>query len=347
MRLMKLWAILPILAMATTVKAGYIPAPEPVAESLGKAQTIVVVKIERYTPDIAPADKKPLPHVIMGGDDWVEALSFQDAGTYHVTLRHLLKGNSETEFDIHLPRVSSFDYANTKFPVGVGTSALLLLRKEQDKWVPVEPLRPVIPVAANVMGSDALDVMVASLADDSLRPTLMDILRVVKDVRVAAAAAKLGDDKELDTRAAALYCMAVNQDVSAIPKIGKLAVEMEIAKKGSGPVDALGRYSTPKAKEFLEPLAYEGTYYVRLNAVNALTTLADEKSIPFLIKAMGIDDPQRNPNRPRFIASQAYGTIRKVLGSQLPREEAYYLAHSKDDIQVIKAWWEQEQLKQP
>ena len=333
MRRMRWLAVSLVLALAATVEAGFIPEPAPVAERLDQAQSIVVVTIEQYAPDVAPADKKPLPQVIMGGDDMVEMFSFQDAGTCHVRLNQLLKGNGDKEFDIHLPRVSSFDYGNTRFPVGVGASVMLLLKKDpQGKWEVVEPLRPVIPVAANVAGAEALDVMVASLKDEALRPTLM---RDVKDARVAAAAARLSDDKEVNVRSDALYCRAVNQDVAAIPKIARLAAEMEKDKKGSGPVGGLALYKTPKAKEFLEPLTYEGTYFVRLNVLFALPSMADEKSIPHLIKAMGVEDPP-NPNPAGFTASQAYGTIRKVLGPDKAREEAYYLAHSKDDIPAIK-----------
>jgi len=58
-------------------------------------------------------------------------------------------------------------------------------------------LRPVIPVAAKVtvpVGADAVDIMLASLEDDGLRPTLMNILRDVKDIG-GAAMAQHADDK--------------------------------------------------------------------------------------------------------------------------------------------------------
>jgi len=98
-------------------------------------------------------------------------------------------------------------------------------------------------------------------------------------------------------------------------------------------------YKTPKAREFLEPLAWRDIF-VRFNAVNALTTLADERSIPYLIKALGMEDPNQSQS-PGFITRQAYGTIGKVLGPDA-QGGGILFAHSKDDIEAIKEWWAKE-----
>ena len=102
----------------------------------------------------------------------------------------------------------------------------------------------------------------------------------MEDPRCIAALRPLADDKNIDIRVSTLKCLAVNQDVTVIPKIASTIVELETQYGGTGLTGALTKYKDPRAVAFLNPIISSPSYYLRLNAMMALRPIADESSNP-------------------------------------------------------------------
>src|SRR5262249_5088894 len=141
---------------------------------------------------------------------------------------------------------------------------------------------------------DTLDILVSALADVPLRPLLTYLLLEVKDDRVARKMRELLDDKEASVRSNALYNLGVNQDLSAIPGIVKLSLELERGKEKSAfsPAGGLSFYKSREAIPLLNPLLTEDSEGVRMCAMEALLVTADKTSIPYLVEALDNDDKQ-------------------------------------------------------
>ena len=328
------------LCLARWAGAVNVPLARPLTEAVKNAQVIVVASVVAAPPVAQP--QGPVGQTV---DALIQSKAFREAGSYTLSRELVIAGKCEEALKLEMPLLSTQYYAQQKFEAGEGAMVLLLLTADQ---VPVDARRPMIPVSregvkkllAEGKKVDAVDVLLASMKDEALRLILADVLKTVEDARIAPVMRTYADDKNLRTREAVLQCMARNQDVEAIPRIAVLAAEMERTQHASGPVTALGEYHKAEALPYLNPLAVDGTDFLRMNALQALRPLADASSIPFLMKALEKDDAQQS------VSYDAYWTLHRLVPALGPTQNrAYFLKHRDAEVQALKQWWEGEQKK--
>ena len=136
---------------------------------------IAVVSVASLEADPAQAAPK-------GRDEEVKKLIFQQPSRGTFTLIRKIKGECPDRFDLQLPFLSSYYYARrASFEFATGTRVLLLLKRgDAGDLRPVDDRMPLVPLAAKAepksaspeKSPDALDYVLASLADDKLRTTL-------------------------------------------------------------------------------------------------------------------------------------------------------------------------------
>lgn len=337
-----------LLLLTPAARAGNIPGPLSLATTTENAELIVIATLSDFIPD-PPLPRNPQPLITTDPAEIVRLLAFRPAGTYTLAVTQTLKGDPVNDLQFHLPLLSSFHYDNSQFNLPKDAPILLLLKKDdRNLWIPVDPHRPLIPLATNVAKAAATQpvpakpdipaLLYASLPDKDLRPALLHILRYVKDYRAVTALRPYADDPDLRARAQALRALALNQDLTAIPKIAALAVESEKAAIGSGPTDALQSYTTPNALPLLLPLIVEGTDYTRLNAIMAIGPLRNQSAIPYLLKAL--DDPGK-----KHIDSQAAALLHLLNPALGPAHPGFSDGPTLTaDIAAIKTYYTQHRL---
>lgn len=338
------------------------PMPMPITRTIEHAEAIVVATIVSYTPDTPPQTKPAMdandlmPFVIME--------SFRDPGNYRFKVERAVKGDCAGELEMHLPLISSLYFeGDIKFELPQGARVMLLVKRDENgRWVPADPLLGPVPLAAadeNPKGGaekpkDAVEVMLASLHDAALRPVLTYFVRDMKDGRVLETVRPYADDKNEYVRRDVLTNMAINQDVTAIPKIA--AMDRGHTRGTPAPVNALRYYRVPEAVPLLNPIIVSGSDFARMNALESLRELPDRSSIPFLIQCMEKefrpddvandgtvlkDDTQMNVSFGAYsllckLAGPAVGPIQDAIGFRRYRMEA---------IGTVSRWWDAEQAK--
>jgi hypothetical protein len=126
-----------------------------------------------------------------------------------------------------------------------------------------------------------------------------------------------------------MRCMAVNQDVSAIPIIASFEKQTGKASCAS----AISEYRTAGAVPMLNQVLDNGPPFARLNAAPALRRVANKSSVPFLLAAMSKDDPQH------MVSLKAYATLHDLIGAaagDLASRE-YFLQHRDVEIQQVQS----------
>ncbi|HVS71295.1 MAG TPA: hypothetical protein VHQ47_08580 [Phycisphaerae bacterium] len=337
-----------------SLRAGAPVMNQLVEKSIAKADVIVAVTIQSFTPD---ADFKP-PTFANDGPTNFAADAINPPGAYHFQRLQAIKGDTDAAFDLHLPLLSYEVLGNRPLQVPTGSPALLLLKKDSDgKLAPVDPILPLIPLSADAFPKarasatqktpDAISLLLASLPDERVRLTLVTLLdpplrQPIVDQRIAPAMRAYLIDKNVQVRDQAIDIVARTQDVSLIPKIAAAAVASEAAHVSSGPVGAFAYYKTAAAVPYLNPLILEGTDYTRLNAMMALRPIADASSIPYLIQALDKDDSQHR------VSYVAYATLHRLIPQDaLPPLVIVpqFQKNKAQEIQAIKDWWTHEKSK--
>ena len=347
-----------MLACGRIARAGPLPPmPAPISSTIERADVIVVagvtgISVDAAATEVAPTKSQPKNDP----NEEISRLVFQKPGQYTLRVKHLLKGKCDDAMRMHMPLLSSFYYGRTQFDLAAGSTMLLLLRRDgTEGLVPVDPLMPLIPLSpamdplvladgqtAKPSEPDALDFLLASLADQKLRPSLAYVLRAVKDKRCIAAMRPFADDNSIEVRVPVLQCLALNQDVTVIPKIASTVDDLEKQFGGTGLTSALKEFKDPQAVPFLNTLVNSNSTYVRINAMTALRPIADETSVPFLMKALETDDDQH------VVAYDAYYALHRIVGRSMSPALSVpqFNANRDSEIQKLKQWWEWEQVKQ-
>ena len=326
------------------------------------ADVVLVAKISAYTRD--PADKidfgKLNTVVIRGksvpfftGMKAIEAITtIKLRGSYTFKTIHKIKGDAPDILQLDLPRISWLKYGGAQaLRINEGDNVLLNLNRGADgKFTWVNQDAPFIKVGSkdlilkkvevNSPQQQVLDFIEQSFTDPVLRQANTYLLRSTQDTSLVSRLAPYLNDPNQRVRDNVLYCMAVNQQVAAIPRIAQLAREMALEGPQSGgaqAVTALEEYKAPAAVPYLNPMLFEANQYVRLNSVTALGNLADKSSIPYFLLAL------YDPEWQNAVAPSAAAMLHKLipaLGDYPTRE--VFLKQRKEWTARYWAWWRDE-----
>ncbi len=343
MRPMRAELFLLVMAGGVVARAATTPSVAPLARLEQESTLIVVGKITTFL-SAAVATRPTDPLVIRDPQTLSDTLEFQPAGTYHIAVVRVLKGECGNEVVARLAPLSAVYYGREEIKLDVGSPVLLFLRKDKGGYAGINAYRPLIPLAAAALNAppagrknDMVEALVTSLDDASVRRIVLGALSDTVDQRVVAAVRPYADDKDLRTQELAIEVLAANQDVTAIPKLAALLM----ANNDSGPSTAFRRYTTPAAVPFLNKVIVEGTNDARVNAAAALRRLADASSIPFLVAALDHDDTQHQ------VTTDAYFTLHRLVPELGIADAAAIDSYRATEIGMIKAWWAKKQAAAP
>jgi len=327
------------------------PESMPLSQTIEQSQTIAIVTMVDYQAG------KPPPEggiaISGGGRVYVGPSVFtsfpmKPAGHYTFHVLKTLKGTLGPTLDIDLPYLLRMYYGGAKLVLQNGSTLIIFLQGSADSLSPTDPTRPFVPIttASTSLANDSGDIqaevyslMLASCSDATIRQTNAFILRTETSPQIVTSLFPYIDDSNPLTRDFVLYCMATNQQVAAIPRIVALDIQTTTHDTSTESIGALGLYRTPEALPFLNPLLFSSHYYLRINAMRALSYLADRTSIPYLILAL------RDPDRQHFITESAYGLLYQLnpsLGTVYG--SGYFTLHQSDETTKLYAWWDDELL---
>lgn len=340
--------ILVSLGFAQSAGAGYLPMPIGLSSSVAKSEAIALCKIDAMTPDAAASRPARITWPITNARVAVEYSAIQPTGNYSFTVIRAIKGSLPQNLQIQLPFVSPYYYGDKafkrdkQFKVQPGIYCILMLSKEGDHdWVPVDPTVPLIPMGDALKvptdlnsnpQSAVVSLILKTLDDPDLRLADACMLQKARGPDVLRALKSLASDSDDRVKAYALGSMAFNQDISAIPLI------IELSKKPgcSACADALEDYQNEDAVPALNAALDSAADYARVCAARALRRLADDSSIPYLLRALpgSRDDPQH------FVSYEAYRTLHRLIRPAVPGpfDRAYFLGHRGLEIDKLISW---------
>ena len=331
------------------VQASLVSPPQYTQDILNQSQIIVVARIVSFTQDkkSAPDADSPKSHsgniIVTSNDDMVPS------GNYSFDILRTIKGHSDKNLQIHLPALSRRNYGFADFEVRLGDDVILCLTKGSDGQVaPTELGVPLIQLGKNYasevetntgdVSTEVFGLMLRSLGDPVIRQANTALLRDVNSPIVAKGLLPFINDSNDSVKDNVLYCMAVNQVVSAIPKIVQLQLKEARKDGGTYCVTALQLYDNPQAVPLLNPLLFQNDEYIRINSVMALQKIADTSSIPYLMLALHDPDPQN------VVPYTAYLTLHKII-PKLPKDANdfdYTQPIPPKNLMPIYVWWNDE-----
>jgi hypothetical protein len=326
---------------------------EALNKSVEAATTIVVGRLDQYIAEpemmdrMVQEDLRSSP-LITGNPSAIVMRTVQPRGTYVFTVTGTIIGHPPQPLVVRLPRVMDAEMAGLfsehTLHIPLKGRYLLMMSGDEVKGfsptsqapiaidakarVPKEPLKDAKPEAVL---SAVVQVLTDSLEDPAARVRAAELLAGAKSDEALQAMRLLMNDADAGVRISALECMAENQDVTAIPIIGK----------GNLADGALEKYKTAAAIPYLNALVADApSQWTRLNAAMALRQMParDKSSIPFLIKALR--DPE-NPNT----SSDAYYCLRDLIpGLPVPnRNGTRGSARYEDTAGAAQVWWADEE----
>ena len=327
-----------------------IPQPQSLDRSIQQADVIVDAEIRTLRPTPLPKEPAHPPGWMELGPEGLLSEAIAPDGTYALRVDRTIKGECPAHLVLHLPRASAVYYAYAPLTIQAGDRVLLLLQRVDGGGLdPVDPTVPLIPLAdadpwmaaepaAATTLDRVIDVMVRSMDSPARRRAIPHILCTVVAPALVGKLRPFEDDPDPETRDNVLECLAHNQDVAAIPRIAALEdFEEATPRRGSSAVSCLGDYTDRQAVPLLNPLLFNRSVWVRLNAAASLRRLADETSIPYLMLAL------RDPDPHKMVPYSSYDALRRLLG--LPphlKGLAQFCRDHTDDYVEFRIWWHDE-----
>lgn len=166
-------------------------------------------------------------------------------------------------------------------------SALVRALKDGDWWV-----RESATEALSELGGSKISKMIMELLNDSdeyVRRAAVEFYCRVKDEAAFEDLVGLLDDEDWWVREKAITALGLIGDPRAVGKIARLAGDNEV--KWAIP-KALGRIGAPEAVEALSRLLKDSQRQIRLEALEALAKIDDERVVDLLKDAALGDDPE-------------------------------------------------------
>lgn len=311
------------------------------------ADIIVVAQVIDYTADsyVTQDNKNSKTPRSFSARDFSEASKFQRAGLYHFKVHQCIKGQCDSDIQLHLDNLNNRFYGYGGTAISKGSWGLLLLVPSSVKsYEPADPSTPLIILSSSVeklvlnsqFNSDQqiYSVLLDSLRDETFRRSVVFHLRSVRDNRVADELSSYVRDADIEIKDNALYCMLVNQRIEFIPDVLKLSEELWDNRQSPDCLLALQKLKVAEATPILNKMLFEKPYYVRLNAIFALFSTGDRTSVPYLLSALNDPDPQR------VIPYYSYRIICRIIPSLgRPKTEEYFYSHREEETGRVYKWW--------
>ena len=337
-----------LFGLAQTAARSDSSVPLPVA--ISQAQTIAIARLQTYSPDTDAKRNFAADTELAGGQSALSVLleitRMAPMGTYQFHVTKYLAGVGPRVLHLSLPPISKTAYGQSTFPITQGRTYLLLLRKDAagtlapvDRNVPLIPLSDPTPALAAVQTlQDIPKLLYMSLADAAVRAPVTALLKPLDDPNLVVDLFPYIDDTDPRTRDNILYCMAVSQQVAAIPRIAVLDEVMHKSGLVADSINALSAFKTEEAVPYLNPLIVAHSYPLRFNAMLALSSLANSSSIPYLVLALWDPDPQH------MIPSDAWGLMHRLVPELKDPEGGadLFYAHRQQQTDQILRWWRDE-----
>jgi hypothetical protein len=282
------------------------PPPDtlPLEQRIAKADIVAVAQMTSYAPATATTDNDFRP-----ADMPLSMTRVQPPGRYQFRKIQTIKGTLNSQFVLGLPGIFGYYYDGVRVPTRLNDYVLLMLSVDKSGELrPVDPTRPfdvlghpetAVPVLRTEFGVNdlVLQALAFSFRDPQLRQANVVELRETLGLPVMKALLPYIDDGNLRTRNSILCCYAANRQLAAIPRIAELAES--VWKTGDGPacLMRLSNFKTAEARPLLNPLLFAKSDWTRVNAMTALTPLADRGSVPYMLLALRDPEPQHIVNR--------------------------------------------------
>lgn len=351
--------ILALLAIVIAYPPGVahafsIPPSMPLPQTIAQAELIVAARVVKYLPDAETEKPQAVQKAldtgfIMGPEALLYSSRLKSPGLYSFRTVRTLKGQSQPELQAHLPAVISiyYYYGESKVNAEPGSLVLLLLKRDaQEQWKPVDSTLPLIPLGTQGLASKSeqknsgietrvVHLLLASLADADVRRANTYLLRSVVHPDLVEGLLPYASDPDFGVRDSLLYSLATQQYVESIPQIALLEEVGRQEGTGTSAVSALAKFKTPEAIPYLNPLLFQSSKYTRINAMFALSRLADRSSIPYFILAL------RDPNE--MVAYSAYLSLYRLLPSLgVPGTRRLFETNRAGAIAPLLSWWADE-----
>lgn len=335
--------ILLLSALCSGAQAFYEREPWPLPRTVKNSQAIVIASLTHYAPvggqtngtEAAPAEQT-----------WTFDANRKDpVGLYSFSVIMPLQGQLEEKLQLSLPQY----YRSGKLGIKEGQHVLLFLHSNVPAdWTPVDPLVPFIKLADdkledkdNKAGKPLLSTVVSlvldSLRDPALRRQNIRRLRDVVDPQIVEKLPAYLDDPDILVRDNVLYSLAINQQVSVIPRIAKLNAQLMLSDSNAESIVALQKFKTPEAVPYLNPLLFESDQYIRVNTAYALQSLATSNSIPYLMLAL------RDPETQNVVGYTAYRTLHRLIPELgHPKDWTLFKIQREAERRRLYLWWQDE-----
>jgi hypothetical protein len=327
--------------------------PRSIDQSVSESHLVAIGRLKAYVEDTGAREARA--RAIEDADKGTGKLNFTELtakqlpGTYTFSILARLKGEATEELRFHHPQpVTWLAYSDDKFTVKDGGIYLLFLAQQGGEWRSVDQSHPFIPLGEKLQiqslpleGEDKeisaalIRLMIASLDDEAVRRSSLNLLRGTRSADVVSAARRFWDDPDYFVQTGALNCLATNQVVEAIPRIIELKRKIDQAGTGDlGRIPRLDVYNTPECLPQLNVLLFDPAPMVREHVMLALRNnrLADQGSIPYLMVAL------KDPNT--IVAAAAGATLHELIPSLGAwRGPEAFLTHREEEIQKLDEWW--------
>ncbi len=315
-----------------------VPPSTAITQSARGAEVICVARLQKYV-------QNDRYHFAKLPEQLYQFFTLKKPGVYSFHVITALKGAPEAVIVAAMPEIVSRFYNFARLNLEEGSYALLMVNKGEDGiWHPIDPTLPLIPLSADIVAREEIQkcqtniadcvtiVLLQSLDDPTRRRAIAFLLQDVVDNNIAPAMERYIEDPDPITRGSILYCMVTNQQMHVIPNIARLEDSALERDNGTEAVSSLGKFSTPSAVPYLNPLLWERSPFTRINASFSLRKLADRGTLPFLVLGLMDSDPD--------VAYQAYYIFLRLNPSLgRPVDLDYFEVHRDKLVIPLYDWW--------
>jgi len=254
-----------------------------------------------------------------------------------------LKGSCQADIDIdQAPSSGLVGFAPS---CGQGDAMLLFLKRDGQGFLSVPPtyeifLPKATPPPDTLTGncySRVISYLLFAMSDPTYGSFASRFLERVFDPALIDKIKPFATNSDRDVRGEALYFLAHNQDVEAIPLVRKAQEEAESQNWFLAAPGGLANYVLPSALPLLNPTLFSTSWEVRLNAETSIIRIHSSTSIPYLMVAL------YDPEKQNIVAYRAYYELSKYMGFHPISWAQFDRNRAKADIPVFN-WWRAELL---
>lgn len=302
----------------------YILPPKPLSEIVAISSTVVVASLTEVP--TMPPKAKPV-----------------ERGVVRLKTQYTLKGDCTGSFDLDV--VQAWVQYIHSYPkmFHIGSEFVLLMNKKSDGvWKPAHDLYALLPIATGTkaISRDNKDVLrsvvrllLTGISNPDYRKITLRELYDTVDPDIEPVMMRFVNDSNLSERDQILRLLGANHVWRVIPLIADLQHQL-MQKTGfsAASLSIIRNCKSHEAIRFMNPLVLDTDGYIRINAIVCLAEIADNTSIPYLVKCLDTND---NPDR--FIHFQAYKTLHRLKPDLVQAVEyRYFVDHEKEKIRSVK-----------